>query len=59
MKVIVNFGEKKVVVPCGTNGDISIRELIQIATTKYCKLVRIYIHLYVGHIMILFFLVVL
>jgi hypothetical protein len=40
MKVIVNFGEKKVVVPCGTNGDLSIRELIHLATTKYCKLVR-------------------
>lgn len=43
MKVIVNFGEKKVVVPCGTNGDLSIRELIQLATAKYRKLVRIYI----------------
>lgn len=42
MKVIVNFGETKVVVPCGTNGDLSIRELIQLATTKYCKLVRLY-----------------
>ena len=40
MKVIVNFGEKKVVVPCGTHGDLSIRELIQSATAKYCKLVR-------------------
>lgn len=40
MKVIVNFGEKKVVVPCGINGDLSIRELIQLATTKYRKLVR-------------------
>jgi len=40
MKVIVNFGETKVVVPCGTNGDLSIRELIQLATAKYCKLVR-------------------
>ncbi|CAF0997726.1 unnamed protein product [Adineta ricciae] len=38
MKVIVNFGEKKVVVPCGLNGDISIRELIHSATTKYSKL---------------------
>jgi len=40
MKVIVNFGEKKVVVPCGTNGDLLIRELIQLATAKYRKLVR-------------------
>lgn len=40
MKVIVNFGEKKVVVPCGIDGEISIRELINIATAKYCKLVR-------------------
>ncbi|CAF1041998.1 unnamed protein product [Adineta ricciae] len=38
MKVIVNFGEKKVVVPCGLDGDISIRELIHSATTKYSKL---------------------
>ncbi|CAF3630837.1 unnamed protein product [Rotaria sordida] len=38
MKVIVNFGETKVVVPCGINGDLSIRELIHSATTKYCKL---------------------
>ncbi|CAF3377001.1 unnamed protein product [Rotaria socialis] len=38
MKVIVTFGETKVVVPCGTNGDLSIRELIRSATTKYCKL---------------------
>lgn len=34
MKVIVNFGEKKVVVPCGTDGDISIRQLINVATAK-------------------------
>ena len=40
MKVIVNFGEKKVVVPCGIDGDLSIRELIYTATAKYCKLVR-------------------
>ena len=40
MKVIVNFGEKKVVVPCGLDGDISIRELIHSATAKYSKLVR-------------------
>ena len=40
MKVIVNFGEKKVVVPCGTNGDLLIRELIQLATAKYRKLIR-------------------
>ncbi|CAF3690986.1 unnamed protein product [Adineta steineri] len=38
MKVIVNFGEKKVVVPCGPNGDLSIRELIHLAKTKYSKL---------------------
>ncbi|CAF3675334.1 unnamed protein product [Rotaria sordida] len=38
MKVIINFGEKKVVVPCGIDGDISIRELINVATAKYCKL---------------------
>ena len=40
MKVIVNFGEKKVVVPCGIDGDLSIRDLIYTATAKYCKLVR-------------------
>lgn len=40
MKVIINFGEKKVVVPCGIDGEISIRELINLATAKYCKLVR-------------------
>jgi len=39
MKVIVNFGDKKVVVPCGIDGDLSIRELIHLATVKYCKLV--------------------
>ena len=39
MKVIVNFGEKKVLVPCGTTGDLLIRELIQMAINKYCKLV--------------------
>ncbi|CAF1180723.1 unnamed protein product [Adineta ricciae] len=38
MKVIVNFGEKKVVVPCGPSGDLSIRELIRSATAKYSKL---------------------
>ncbi|CAF4224532.1 unnamed protein product [Rotaria socialis] len=38
MKVIINFGEKKVVVPCGLDGDISVRELINIATAKYRKL---------------------
>ncbi|CAF2625893.1 unnamed protein product [Rotaria sp. Silwood2] len=38
MKVIINFGEKKVVVPCGIDGNISIRELINLATAKYCKL---------------------
>ncbi|CAF4714159.1 unnamed protein product [Rotaria sp. Silwood1] len=38
MKVIINFGEKRVVVPCGNDGDISIRELINVATAKYCKL---------------------
>ncbi|UJR31222.1 hypothetical protein I4U23_018726 [Adineta vaga] len=38
MKVIVNFGEKKVVVPCGPTGDLYIRELIQTATAKYSKL---------------------
>ncbi|CAF3654779.1 unnamed protein product [Rotaria sp. Silwood1] len=38
MKVIINFGEKRVVVPCGNDGDISIRELINTATAKYCKL---------------------
>ncbi|UJR15331.1 hypothetical protein I4U23_002281 [Adineta vaga] len=38
MKVIISFGEKKVVVPCGFDGDISIRELIQSATAKYSKL---------------------
>jgi hypothetical protein len=43
MKVIVNFGETKVVVPCGTNGDLSIRELIHLATAKYCKLVSVYL----------------
>ena len=41
MKVIVNFGEKKVVVPCGPTGDLSIRELIRSATAKYSKLVSI------------------
>jgi len=40
MKVIVNFGEQKVVVPCGNDGDLSIRDLISIATIKYSKLVR-------------------
>lgn len=40
MKVIVNFGEQKVVVPCGNDGDLSIRNLIQLATSKYSKLVR-------------------
>ena len=44
MKVIINFGEKKVVVPCGTDGNISIKELINVATTKYRKLVRIFNH---------------
>jgi hypothetical protein len=39
MKVIVNFGEKKVVVPCGLDGEISIRELIYSAAAKYAKLV--------------------
>jgi hypothetical protein len=43
MKVIVNFGEKKVVVPCGIDGDLSIRELITLATAKYCKLVSVYV----------------
>jgi len=38
MKVIVNFGEKKVVVPCGTTGELFIRDLIQLAITKFCKL---------------------
>lgn len=44
MKVIINFGEKKVVVPCGTNGDLTVGDLIRIATNKYCKLVsdRVY-----------------
>lgn len=41
MKVIINFGEKKVVVPCGIDGEISIRELINIAITKYSKLVSL------------------
>lgn len=41
MKVIINFGEKKVVVPCGIDGDISIRELINSAIIKYSKLVSI------------------
>jgi hypothetical protein len=40
MKVIISFGEKKVVVPCGSDGEISIRELINLATAKYSKLVR-------------------
>ena len=39
MKVIINFGEKKVVVPCGVDGDLSIRDLIHVATAKFCKLV--------------------
>ena len=42
MKLIVNFGERKVVVPCGTSGDLLVRELIRLATLKYCKLVRVY-----------------
>ncbi len=46
MKVIINFGEKKVVVPCGIDGDISIRELINSATAKYCKLVRVSCYYY-------------
>ena len=40
MKVIINFGEKKVVVPCGAHGDLTIGDLIRVATNKYCKLVR-------------------
>ena len=40
MKVIVNFGEQKVVVPCGNDGDLSIRDLILLAAAKYSKLVR-------------------
>jgi len=46
MKVIINFGEKKVVVPCGIDGDISIRELINLATAKYSKLVRVSYYFY-------------
>ncbi|CAF1427046.1 unnamed protein product [Adineta steineri] len=38
MKVIINFGETKVVVPCGSKGDISIHKLIDLATAKYSKL---------------------
>lgn len=41
MKVIINFGEKKVVVPCGIDGNMSIRDLIKVATAKYCKLVSV------------------
>ncbi len=46
MKVIINFGETKVVVPCGIDGDISIRELINLAAAKYSKLVRVSYYFY-------------
>ncbi|CAF0956937.1 unnamed protein product [Didymodactylos carnosus] len=37
MKVIINFGGTKVVVPCG-NGEIAVHQLINIATAKYSKI---------------------
>ena len=36
MKVTVCFGAVRVVVPCG-EGDFLVRELMQKATTRYCK----------------------
>ncbi len=37
MKVTVSFNDVKVIVPCGT-GDITVRDLIDKAISKYKKL---------------------
>ena len=35
MKVTVSFNTVKIVVPCG-DGELTVRELKQLATTRYC-----------------------
>ncbi|KAL3186973.1 hypothetical protein MRX96_004776 [Rhipicephalus microplus] len=36
MKVTVNFGPVRVIVPCG-NGDLLVRDLVDLAITRYKK----------------------